>query len=550
MTSLHRTLSTPVPQSEAAHPKQVANSAGGFSFQVDDFGRLRRFLVLGTEGGTFYTGERALTLSNMAVVDRCLAADPKRAVTEIVDVSTGGLAPRNSQAIYALAVAASHSDPRARRAAEEALIRVCRTGTHLFEFMRFMGTISPGRGWGRGRRRALADIIYRLGEDRLALQAVKYRRRHGWTWADVLRVSHPKVTESTPARHAVVQAMLGREFNADVAPAVLVGFRDVQAATTESDVARIVRECRLPWEAVPGQWRKSVPVMEALLESMPVGAMTRQIASFARLGMLGPNGDVERHIVSVLADAERIKRARMHPVAFLNAMLVHQSGGQLGDSRGDRYDPNQAVVGALDNAFRLAFPGVQPSGKRFYLGLDVSASMGGCLCVAGGGSLAINARQGSAAMALVTAATEPACYVAGFTSAAGGSARLSRYSSVMTELPIGGNVSLTRAIQLVSGLRFGGTDCALPMLHAAAEKIPVDTFVVYTDNETWAGNVHPHVALQQYRQQMGIDARLVVVGMASNGFTIADPDDAGMMDCVGFSADTPAVIGHFSRREF
>jgi len=44
--------------------------------------------------------------------------------------------------------------------------------------------------------------------------------------------------------------------------------------------------------------------------------------------------------------------------------------------------------------------------------------------------------------------------------------------------------------------------------------------VVYTDSETWAGTLHPAQALRQYRERM---AKLVVVGMASNGFTIAEP---------------------------
>ena len=41
---------------------------------------------------------------------------------------------------------------------------------------------------------------------------------------------------------------------------------------------------------------------------------------------------------------------------------------------------------------------------------------------------------------------------------------------------------------------------------AAAYGREFDTFVVLTDNETWAGRVHPHQAMQQYREKAGIDA--------------------------------------------
>ncbi len=45
---------------------QVANSAGGFAWAVDDWARLRRFLVLGSEGGSYYAREQKLTRENAA----------------------------------------------------------------------------------------------------------------------------------------------------------------------------------------------------------------------------------------------------------------------------------------------------------------------------------------------------------------------------------------------------------------------------------------------------------------------------------------------------
>ena len=75
----------------------------------------------------------------------------------------------------------------------------------------------------------------------------------------------------------------------------------------------------------------------------------------------------------------------------------------------------------------------------------------------------------------------------------------------------------------------------------------MDAFVIYTDSETWAGETHPVQALRQYREKTGIAAKLVTVGMVSNGFSIADPNDAGMLDVVGFDTAAPAVIADFIR---
>ena len=49
-------------------------------------------------------------------------------------------------------------------------------------------------------------------------------------------------------------------------------------------------------------------------------------------------------------------------------------------------------------------------------------------------------------------------------------------------------------------------------------------------------------ALRQYRERTRIAAKLVVVGLVSNEFSIADPADAGMLDVVGFDTAAPAAI--------
>ena len=102
----------------------------------------------------------------------------------------------------------------------------------------------------------------------------------------------------------------------------------------------------------------------------------------------------------------------------------------------------------------------------------------------------------------------------------------------------------------MNGFPFGGTDCAQPMLWAIRNRVrDVDVFVIYTDNETWAGQIHPAQALDEYRHKFNAQAKLVVVGMVSNGFSIAVPDDAGMMDVVGFDTATPGVLAQFARGE-
>src|SRR5262249_27568232 len=157
---------------------------------------------------------------------------------------------------------------------------------------------------------------------------------------------------------------------------------------------------------------------------------------------------------------------------------------------------------------------------------------------------ALTPREAAAAMALTTAATEANYHIVGFTAADG---QAWGRGTGMTPLNLSPSMRLDDAVRATSGLPFGATGAALPMRYALEKRLKVDAFVVYTDSETWAGDIHPVQALRAYREQSGIAAKLVVVGMVSNGFSIADPDDAGMLDIVGFDTAAPALIADFVR---
>ena len=108
----------PTPQSEPLNERQVPNSAGGYSYPLDDMTRLHRFLILGSEGGSYYTDERKLTLDNVKAVKRCITASEDsgmNAVTEIVRISKSGRAAKPGPGLFALAMAASYGSDKVRQ---------------------------------------------------------------------------------------------------------------------------------------------------------------------------------------------------------------------------------------------------------------------------------------------------------------------------------------------------------------------------------------------------------------------------------------------------
>lgn len=524
--------SAPIPGSG-----QVPNSAGGYAWAVDDWTRLNRFLILGSEGGSYYATEQRLTLENAKAVERCLQADSLRVVRTIVDISESGRAPKAEPALFALAMATTVlPTPEGQKAALDALPRVARTGTHLFHFAQYVDGL---RGWGRGLRRAVAGWYTRPAGE-LAYQAVKYQSRDGWSHRDLLRLSHPKADPDSALQELYHWIVKGWERVPEAPPSADLGLvwaweRAKRAGSTD-EVVGLIREYRLPREAVPTEWLTQAKVWDALLADMPLTAMIRNLATMTRVGLLAPGSAGAAEVARRLGDRDRLRKARVHPIQVLAALKTYAQGrGERGKAE---WKPVGKVVDALDGAFYATFHNVPVTGKSWLLGLDVSGSMD-CGSVAGVPGL--TPRVASAAMAMITAATEARHVTVGFTSGPGGWS-----DNALTPIAISPRQRLDDVCKTVGALPMGGTDCALPMIWALKQRLPVDVFVVYTDSETWAGKTHPAQALREYRERMGIPARLIVVGMVSNGFSIADPRDPGMLDVVGFDTATPALMSDFA----
>jgi 60 kDa SS-A/Ro ribonucleoprotein len=516
--------SQPLPDST-----QVKNSAGGYAWAVDDWVRLDRFLVLGCEGPTYYASEKTLTVENALAVQRCLRADGARAVGRIAEISEAGRAPKNDPAVFALAMAGSLGDEPTKALALRALPRVCRTGTHLFQFA---DAVQSFRGWGRALRRAVGRWYTEKDARDLAYQCVKYQQREGWAHRDLLRLAHPKAEGVTQdvLRWAVKGWDGAAELPAQRELLPIWATERARRATTVEEVVALVREHGLVRECVPTQWLTHAAVWDALLEQMPLTALVRNLATMTRVGLLAPNSAATRRVVEELSEGERLRKARVHPIALLAALKTYAAGrGARG--RGE-WVPVPEVIDALDGAFYASFGNVEPTGKRWLLALDVSGSME---CGAVAGVPGLTPRVAGAALALVTAAVEPLHHITAF-------------STDIRPVEISPRMGLDTVVRTVSRIPMGGTDCAQPMLYALKKGLEIDAFVVLTDSETWAGAVHPAVALRQYRERTGIPAKLIVVAMVSNGFTIADPADAGMLDVVGFDVATPQLMSDFAAR--
>lgn len=516
--------------SSCAEPKRgmVAGRGGGYGYKIDDEERLRRFLILGHEGGTYYAGQRELTFETVDCIDRFMGMSEgiDTVARIIVEISDGGRAPKNDPAIFALAYLASKGGYCAE-AAYEALPKVCRIGTHLFQFISYCKQL--GKGWGTGFRRAVNNWYLQRSPLSVAKQVTKYKNRHGWTHRDVFRKSHPQADYNMNGviRYVTQPEAWANETRLfDEAGKYLLAVERAKYASIH-DLCKLIREFRLPREVIPTERLDNKDVWMALLESMPLTAMIRNLGKMSNIELVAPLSRASKMVVEKLQDREALRAQRVHPLTLLIAEKTYARGRGVRGSLSWRVD--QKVLKALDDAFYASFDLVEPTGKNFLLGVDVSGSMGWHTCC---GCDILSPREAAAAMAMLAARTEPNSYIVAF-------------CHVLQELNITSNDSLNTVLKKISGLRFGATNCAAPIEYASEHNLDVDVFCIYTDNETNYGP-HPSSALQSYRKR-NPNAKLAVFGLAQTGFTVADPNDPGMMDFVGFDTASPTLLADFAR---
>ena len=305
-------------------------------------------------------------------------------------------------------------------------------------------------------------------------------------------------------------------------------------ATNVALACALIRSGRLVREHIPTSLFASREIWATLLETMPLEALLRNLGKMTQNGVAG---DKYKEIVARMTDQTAILKARIHPIKVLVASKVYKNGhGDLGSLS---WVPNSFIANAFTQLFRLSYGTITPTGQSIMVAVDVSGSMSSAVL----GSKVLTCRDASIAMALLYLETEKNVSVVGF------SAGLTDMSGPSSRNQLRRGMTIDEGLAATNGMAFSSTDCVLPIHHAIKHNLKFDAFIVLTDNETYAPNEHPQSALVRYRQMMGTDTKLIVIGMTGNCFTIVDPTDRRTLNLAGFDTSTPEIASMFLRGE-
>ena len=516
----------PIPGREA---EMIRGRSGGYMFEAGIWQTLRRCLLIGTASSTYYAGKRELTNDFIDTIKKAIASDPSRVAREIVYASDGR-SINNSAPILALVLLSMGGASGAKQAFVEIFPQVVRTASHFYEWLSYTKSM---RGFGKVIKQVGTAWLSREDVAVLAYQLLKYQQRHGFSNRDALRLFHvkPVTVEHDRLYDWVVNGW--SELPAEIpseATKQIWWYEWLKRHPEETH--RAIAEGKLTHEMAAPVGNMDRQAWQLLFDTMPVGAMLRNLGSLTQLEVLRVNsvGNLNR-VEAVLNNQNYLRKARIHPIDVLKALKTYSSGGKVGRSK-KTWTPIPRIVDILEKAVELSFRVVKPTNKVFLHAVDISGSMSYGVV----DSVGLNCCEIATAMALVTAKAEKNYAIRGF-------------STKFIDLKITRRDSFSSALKKASNQNFGGTDASVAYDWAIEHKFKADIICFWTDNESWAGRKHPAQALREYRTKVNPDAKAVYVTLSPYNITLVDPQDNNSWDLAGFDPGMPRLIQMLAKDE-
>lgn len=494
----------------------VKNNAGGYVFPISEKELLERFLLLGTEGGTYYASEQKLTEENATKILGMIKRNSVEVAKITIDSLQNRKAPKVDAGIFVLALVASYGNAEAKKLVYNAISTVLVTGTHLFMFL---ANVQNLRGWSRGLRNGVAAWYTSKDFNKLAYQLVKYRSRAEFNHRDALRLCHAKATNED--QNILFKYAVGKCSREETASKLIRSYEAAKTAT-DKQLLKLIGE-GLTWEMVPTEMLNNTEVLKALLDNMPLTALIRNLNRFAYNGLTSSNNETTKKIVARLRDIEAVKKSGLHPVFVVNSMRTYVQGH--GDRGSKTWTANQNIVDALNDMYSLALANIVPTNKDILVMSDISGSMSASV-----GGMTMSASQIAQVLGVTILKSEP-------------NAELYNFDTQVYQSNFGRRSSIDEVIKFTP--RGGGTDCALAFKTAIRLKRKYDAIIILTDNETWAGQRHGLELLNEYRRKYNKDVKVIEIALASNPYSQLPQDDKNVLRVVGFDNSVIDLINKF-----
>jgi 60 kDa SS-A/Ro ribonucleoprotein len=562
----------------------VMNNAGGYTYEVSDKDLLLRILILGTTGNTYYSSAKKLSEDSIESIKKMIADGKGEMVVETLrDVYMTNRAPKPDTLFYVLALLTNTDIPKEIKSKAYDVLTEIRTFSQLYLLESNRKSFGK-KGFGKGARKAFFKLINKMSGKNFAYQSTKYVSRtfgkETWSIKDIIRCAHiPSKKLNLESQLVLTYVMKGFEAMEEIYDNYIVKpteckntfeyicaveFVKTYVSDEKIDEAiELIKKYKLPREVINTKLLSNNKIWKALLINdenkivMPITALLRNLGNLSSRNMFEENDELVNVVCKHITNPNVLKYGNIHPVALLTALSTYQSGKGI---KGKLVWPvNKQISDALEEAFYISFGNTEGTGKRIMHAVDCSGSMtspmtcmpqlSSCKAVA---TLVMEAIKRETVYAEINSTK----YVQD----------VLLFSRVSKMVDIKSDNKLNDVMKIIQENNFGSTDCSLAILKACnlykesnGENGLYDAFIVYTDNETYCGNIHPSVALETYKKETGIDAKLIVVATTptinsigynhmfgrSDILTDTKMNPAKTLNIAGFDLNAPTLIRNF-----
>lgn len=583
----------------------IKNAAGGMTYEVSDEELIDRILILGTNANTYYSSATKLTTDSINSIQRMISEGKGNMIYEhLKSVYETGRAPKQDPTFFVMALLTQSNVPIDVKKNALLLVSSLRTFSQLYMWEGMRKQLAGGKkGFGRSVRNAILQLFKNKTGMQLVYQGTKYQsRKYGdesWSIADIISCAHIPSKTLTPDAQIAIAYMINGISGASkimdkfkstehelACDEIMKYLHAVELVKSEyggsiDDVVQLIRQHHLPREVLNTSLLNNITVWKSLLFKthmnsngnmsyqilMPITALIRNLGVMSAKGLFNES-EITNAVIKHLTNKNVLKKGRVHPVALLVAKLTYQTGRGIKGKL--NWQVNAQISSALEDAFYISFQCIDGTGKRILHAVDCSGSMTCATCAVPH----ITACQAVGTLMLEAVKREHNYH----TKKIEAGEKSEYVQDVMLFNNKGSFVNVTHQMRLnevmqtIQDRNFGATDCAQPMIRALAEynkskqnKGKYDLFIIYTDNQTYYGNVHPSEALDKYRKATNIDAKMIVIattptsnsigygGSCFNSCSNSILDEKNKknntplaLNIVGFDLNAPALIKNFS----
>ena len=501
--------------------QMVQNHEGAYSFKVDDLMRLRRWLLLGSEGGSFYQTEEELTLENVQTLEKFIEENSKEVLKVVEEHVDNRWYIRPYYCMFAAVLLTSDRNREVKNDAYRILNKLATTPFNLFRLLNYF---KQTRGFGHSVRKFVQGWYLSKDKHTLYYQTLKYRSRDGWTHRDALLQGHVKPFTDWQQElfHFLAELAKGKAKLTDVPPNdnFAIGLKKLYelpenfwTGRSFSEVIDIVTKYRLTWDVIPTEYLNSKELWRELYKNnlVPAQATLRQLP---RLAALGVPSDLYIPVLEENAD-------KFSFYEVLRAYGVYRTG----KSRNISFTPIGKVEHSLKRILSSKFDNDSEVKLNvesgIVIGVDVSASM--------------TWHHGDIGLTPANLAQIFGSYLARVLPKA-------KYVEFDTDIR---RTSPHKTFDDALNARAngGGTDTSLPFRYAASNGY-YDAVVILTDSETWAGQEHAIEIIDRDLIPRNERFKAVNVPFESNPYSTL-PNDPRFLEVVGPVPELDKIILEF-----